>query len=120
MEFSYLLSVGEVDALKWREADLLNDANGDIVLRITPPRPQTARYIEWRAKLLKSADLPLVPVTSFRQWISLRSPSPHEDGPVSPLAPRSELSRPLGNAVISLGLGHTKVGTHSPAQAGRH
>ena len=108
-----MLRVGELEALKWRDFELLTDMGGDIVLRVGLPRSQTDQYNERHAKVLKSLDLPLCPVTDFSRWPSIRSPGSQEDDPISNLATRVKLARTLKRAAISQNLGRAKSGAHS-------
>lgn len=48
--FCFLLRLGELEALKWGDFELLTDMGGDILLRVELPRSQTAHHNEGARK----------------------------------------------------------------------
>ena len=119
MGFFFLLRVGEMEGMNWRDVSLFADEDGDACLGIELPKSKTDQYNEGHIKRLKGPNRPLCPVRAMGKWMGIQTRGRSSDeNKVSPANLRSILARTLKFAATSLGIDYKRVSNHSLLSGG--
>ena len=116
--FSMILRVGELEALKWRGAALLNAQDGDAALRIESPRSKTDQYDEGHVGALEVTNRRMCAVWDFPRWVALRPSNQQAEDHARDRIYRKKLDAALKMADAYHNIDNAKLGAQSLRDGG--
>ena len=100
--FFFLLGVGELEGLRWMDASLSADSDGDVCMRLELPRSKTDQRNEGHIKRLGRTNRPLCPVRIMGKRVGIHPGNRIVDyAPVFSRDLRQSIARALKLSAVS-------------------